>query len=108
MSYDDPIDELLGGMRKSVRSLNGRLDNEAGQVGQNFTMIDLMSQGYKVKDVSNDHSKHYDIHAVRGNEELHIENKAGWRSELTPAERARQARDPKYRVKRTPRFMPRL
>lgn len=108
MSFDDPIDELLGSMRRSVRSLNGRLDNEAGTVGQNFTMIDLMSQGYTVKDVSRDKSMHYDIHATRGKEELHIENKAGWHSELTPAEKARQARDPKYRVRRTPRFMPRL
>jgi hypothetical protein len=84
------------------------LDNEAGKVGENVTMVDLMAAGYKVTYVGNDHKKHYDIHAIRGREELHIENKAGLHADLTPAERARAARDPKYRVKRTARLMPRL
>jgi predicted AAA+ superfamily ATPase len=105
---EDPTEDLLKSMRKSVRSLNGRLDNEAGRIGENITMIDLASQGYNVKYVGNDKSKHYDIHATRGKEELHVENKAGLHSDLSDAEKERAKRDPKYRVKRTPRLMPRL
>ncbi len=104
----DPIEDLMRSTRKSIRSLNGKLDNEAGKVGENVTMADLMAQGYTVKYVGNDHSKHYDIHATRGREELHVENKAGLHSDLSEAERERAKRDPKYRVKRTPRLMPRL
>lgn len=108
MSYDDPIDELLSQTRRSIRSLNGRMNNEAGKVGENYIAMDYISQGYDVKDVSRDKSKHYDLHVTRGSEEYHVEVKAGLTSDLSPAERARQARDPKYKVRRSPRFMPSL
>ena len=105
---DDYSEELMRSMRKSIRSLNGRLDYEAGKNGENLTMADLAAQGYTVKYVGDDHSKHYDIEARRGNEILHVENKAGLHSRLSKDEAETAKHDPYYRKKRTPRLMPRL
>lgn len=101
-------EEFYRHTRRSIRSINGYLDNAAGRAGENMTMLDLASQGYRVKYVGNDRTKHYDIHARRGREEIHDENKAGFHSRLTPAELERSKKDPHYRVSRTPRFFPRL